>query len=411
MVYNYSMRVYFSGISGTGIGPLAELAKDAGYDVVGSDLARGAIASEIDKRDIDVFYGQQDGKFLQKKYDEAKIDWFVYTSALPADHPELLLAKKLGLKTSKRDEFLEYLIKEQGLKMIAVAGTHGKTTTTSMLIWAMRQLNIPVSYAVGTTLGWAPSALFDRAAKYFVYEADEYDRNFLAYHPYIAAITAVDYDHPDIYPTIDDYQAAFRQFENQSKNVVKNTTVDSRITLVGELRRADASVVLEVLKNIYIGDEDNIIQALNQFPGAGRRFERIFDDVYSDYGHHPAEIRATVEMAAELKKRDNYSGLAVIYQPHQNVRQHEVYKEYHDAFLGADKIFWLPTYLVREDPNLEILTPEFLIKTLDNKNVAEVAETNDEFGAKIRQLRADGWLIVLMTAGPADTWLRGVFVV
>ena len=79
--------------------------------------------------------------------------------------------------------------------------------------------------------------------------------------------------------------------------------------------------------------------------------------------------------------------------------------------MGADKIFWLPTYLVREDPNLEILTPEFLIKTLDNKNVAEVAETNDEFGAKIRQLRADGWLIVLMTAGPADTWLRGVFVV
>ena len=152
MVYNCSMRVYFSGISGTGIGPLAELAKDAGYDVIGSDLARGAIASEIDKRDIDVFYGQQDGKFLQKKYDEAEIDWFVYTSALPADHPELLLAKKLGLKISKRDEFLEHLVKEQGLKMIAVAGTHGKTTTTSMASHVLLKAGYDPTISVGGIL-------------------------------------------------------------------------------------------------------------------------------------------------------------------------------------------------------------------------------------------------------------------
>ncbi len=403
------MRVYFSGISGTGIGPLAELANDAGYDVTGSDLMRGAIADEIDGRGIEVFYGKQDGLFLQKKHEEAPIDWFVYTSALPSNHPELLLAQKLGIKCSKRDEFLATFVEKQNLKMIAVAGTHGKTTTTAMLIWAMRQLGIPISYAVGTTLGWAPGAHYSSDAQFFIYEADEYDRNFLAYHPYIAAITSVDYDHPDIYPTVEDYRSAFAQFESQSTNVVKNTTIDERINLVGELRRKDASCALQVIKTIYPDDDQKVIDAINKFPGAGRRFEAIAKGVYSDYGHHPAEIKATVKMATELKQRDGYKGLAIIYQPHQNVRQHEVYKDYHDAFLGADKIFWLPTYLTRENPNLEILSPEFLINTLDNKEIGEAAATDDVLAEKIRQLQADGWLIVLMTAGPADTWLRSVF--
>ena len=403
------MRVYFSGISGTGIGPLAELAKDAGYDVVGSDLIRGAIADEIDARGIDAFYGQQNGTFLREKQNEAPIDWFVYTSALPKDHPELLLAQELGIKTSKRDEFLADFVEKMGLKMIAVAGTHGKTTTTAMLIWTMQKLGMPISFAVGTTLGWAPGAYYTSDAQYFIYEADEYDRNFLAYHPYLSVITEIDYDHPDIYPTREDYEAAFRQFESQSENVVNITTVDPRITLVGELRRKDASYVLAALKQICDIDEQTIINIINEFPGAGRRFENIVGGVYSDYGHHPAEIKATVEMAAELKKIGGYNGLVVIYQPHQNVRQHEVFNEYHDAFIGADKLYWLPTYLTREDPNLEILTPEFFIEKLDNKDIAESANPDDELAEKIRQLQADGWLIVLMTAGPADGWLRGVF--
>ena len=403
------MRVYFSGISGTGIGPLSELAKDAGYDVLGSDLARGAIADEIEERNIEAFYGQQDGSFLRNKHNEAPIDWFVYTSALPKDHPELLLAQELGIKTSKRDEFLADFVEKQNLKMIAIAGTHGKTTTTAMLIWTMKKLNLPISYAVGTTLGWAPGAYYSPDAKYFIYEADEYDRNFLAYHPFLSVITEIDYDHPDIYPTREDYQAAFKQFESQSENVVNITTVDPRITLVGELRRKDASYVLAAIKQICDIDEQTIINIINEFPGAGRRFENILNGVYSDYGHHPAELKATVEMATELKKIGGYNGLAVIYQPHQNVRQHKIFREYHDVFVGADKIYWLPTYLTRENPDLEILEPEFFIEKLDNKEVAEAAKPDDELAEKIRQLQADGWLIVLMTAGPADGWLRGVF--
>ena len=402
------MRIYFSGISGTGIGPLAELAKDAGEDVMGSDLAPGAISPELGKRQIEVYYGEQNGDFLRQKHSEAAIDWFVYTSALPENHPELLLAQELGIRCSKRDEFLANFVRQRQLKMIAVAGTHGKTTTVAMLIWAMQQLGYAVNYAVGTTLGWAPSAHYAPEAEYFVYEADEYDRNFLAYYPDLAVITSVDYDHPDIYPTAENYQAAFRQFESQSKDVVKNTTLDERITLVGELRRQDGSQVLEVLRKLG-ADEEAAIDAINRFPGAGRRFEEICPGVYSDYGHHPAEIRATVAMAAELKQRDSYAGLAVIYEPHQNTRQHEVYAEYRDAFVGADKVFWLPTYLTREKPALEVLPPKFFIEKLENRTAAEAVATDEAFAQKLHQLRAEGWLIVLMTAGPADGWLRRVF--
>lgn len=409
------MKVYFSGISGTGIGPLAELAFDAGYEVCGSDLHRGAIADEIDERGISTFYGEQNGEFLRQKQAEGAIDWFVYTSALPADHAELRAAQELGIHTSKRDEFIAKFIENKGLKMIAVAGTHGKTTTTALLIYAFIKLGIPVSYLIGTTLGWSRGGNYSTEAKYFIYEADEYDRNFLAYHPYIAAITCVDYDHPDIYPTVGDYQGAFAQFESQSQYVVKNTTTDERFTLVGELRRRDASIALAVLQNLRENDEninfsdEEIITVLNDFPGAGRRFERIADGIYSDYGHHPNEIKASVEMAKELRDRDEFTGLAIIYQPHQNTRQHKVREGYADAFLGADKVFWLPTFLTREDPNLEILTPENLISNMHNSDIAEPAELNEALATKISALHKQGWLILLLTAGPADKWLRDNF--
>ena len=409
------MKVYFSGISGTGIGPLAELAQDAGCEICGSDLQRGAIADEIDRRGVAVSYGNQDGSFLQQKVNEGGIDWFVYTSALPVDHAELVLAKKLGLKVSKRDEFLAELVRQKQLKMVAVAGTHGKTTTTAMLIWTMQRLKVPASYLIGTTLTWGNGGNYDPNSQYFIYEADEYDRNFLAYSPYLAVITCVDYDHPDIYKTPEDYRAAFEEFKSHSQYVVEAGVLDSRLNLIGELRRKDANLAFSALKTLRENDaaltfsDEEIIAALNQFPGAGRRFEQLTTGVFSDYGHHPNEIKATVEMAKELKERDGFAGVAIVYQPHQNVRQHMVRAGYKDAFIGADKIFWLPTYLTREDPNLAILTPEELISGLENRENAESAKLDDELATKLRDLRAKNWLIVLVTAGPADTWFRTVF--
>ncbi len=177
------MNIFISGISGTGMGPLALMAKDAGLNVFGSDLNEGAITEELREKKINFKVGEQDGEYLKSLIDGEGVDWFVYTSALPKDHPELAMAEKYGIKTSKRDEFIAFLIERLDLKMVAVAGTHGKTTTTSMIVWLCQKLKIPISYLVGTNLGFAKSGKYQKETKFFVYEADEYDRNFLHFHP------------------------------------------------------------------------------------------------------------------------------------------------------------------------------------------------------------------------------------
>ena len=417
------MKVYISGIAGTGMGPLALMAKAAGFEVCGSDLAEGAIYNELVEAGIEVGIGPQDGEFLREKLADG-IDWFVHTSALPEDHAELTVAREAGIKCTKRDDFTAFLVEKLGLKMIAVAGTHGKTTTTSMIIWSGLKLGLPVSYIVGTTLGFAPSGAYHEGDKYFIYEADEYDRNFLKYHPWLAVIPAVSYDHPDIYPTREDYKAAFEQFKLQSEHVLEavgdeikldSEGIDtvfgpSEFKLAGLVRRKDAVLAAEAVKMMDEELQDNvIIQTLNGFPGVGRRFERLRDGLYSDYAHHPEEIAATVEIARDECRLRNKKGVVIIYQPHQNVRQHEVRDGYRDAFAGADRIMWLPTYLTREDPKLEVIKPEEFIAGLSNKEIAEKAELNDALADTIQNYLKDGYLVTLMTAGPADEWLRARF--
>ncbi|MBR3132069.1 hypothetical protein IKG33_01510 [Candidatus Saccharibacteria bacterium] len=426
------MNIYISGISGTGMGPLALMAKDAGFRVFGSDLSEGAIYPELLKKGIEVKIGEQDGEFLAEKMKEG-VDWFIYTSALPEDHPELKIAKEAGIKCTKRDDFTAFLVEKLNLKMVAVAGTHGKTTTTAMIIWASLKLQLPVAYIVGTTLGFAPSGSYRKGDRFFIYEADEYDRNFLKYHPWIAVIPAVSYDHPDIYPTREDYEKAFSQFRDQSEMVVEATgdgikwadgeyalykTEDFK--LAGEARRIDAGLAANAVMRIFDDEMKEegfdtlftpltMIDIMNKFPGIGRRFERITDGVYSDYAHHPEEIMATMEIAQEEAKMNGKKGVVVLYQPHQNTRQHEVKDEYHSAFLGAEKIFWLPTYLTRENPELKVIEPEEFIEGLENREVAEEVELNDELSRKLKEYVKDDYLVILMTAGPADEWFRKVF--
>lgn len=400
------------------MGPLALMAKQAGLEVAGSDLAEGAILPELEAAGIEVEIGAQDGVALRKFAETGGETWLVRTSALPEDAAEMEVARELGLRISKRDELIAYLVEELGLKMVAVAGTHGKTTTTGMIIWGCVQLGIPAAYLVGTTLGFAAAGSFNPGDKYFIYEADEYDRNFLHYHPWLSVITYVSYDHPDIYPTEKDYQNAFSEFEKQSGEVIKSVAEEPKITLPGRLRREDATMAYLALKRLRddarglqgdSGPSDNaILEALNAFPGVFRRFERVTEGVYSDYAHHPEEVEATIEMAREEAELGGFTGVVVVYEPHQNTRQHQIHHGYKTAFSEADKVFWLPTYLTREDQSLKILTPGDFVAELTGVD-AEVAEADAELAEKLKKLREQGYLIVLMTAGPADGWLRKVF--
>ncbi len=419
------------------MGPLALMAVKAGLEVSGSDLHEGAVYQELIDAGVDVKIGEQDGEFLKSKIKDG-VEWFVHTSALPDDAPELLIAREAGIRISKRDNLTEFLVQKLGLKMVAVAGTHGKTTTTSMIIWAAIKLGLPVAYVVGTTLGFAPSGSYKDGDKYFIYEADEYDRNFLKFHPWVSVITSVSYDHPDIYKTPEDYKEAFEQFKSQSERIFEFTDggideIDKKgaygdeklpssispedFKLAGEARREDAALAEEaVFAMVFDNAEDEfyyfengrekVTGILNDFPGVGRRFEKLTDGVYTDYAHHPEEIKATMDVALDEMDMRGKKGVVVVYQPHQNTRQHEVQDLYYDAFIGAEKVFWLPTYLTREDESLPILEPVDFINQLNNAEVAEPAELNDALWEQIKKYRDDGYLVILMTAGPADEWLR-----
>jgi len=410
------MNIYFSGLGGVGIGPLVEIARDAGHTIMGSDINDSLVTKELRGQGVAVNIGQ-DGTFLRATHDETPIDWFVYTSALPDDHAELLLARELGVRVSKRDEFLAYIIQEKDLKLIAIAGTHGKTTTTGMMVWSMLELGIPVSYSVGSTLSFGPSGKYDPKSEYFVYECDEYDRNFLNFTPYLSLITSIDYDHPDTYPTENEYTEAFRQFVGQSKHSIlwrgdaeyiseagDNAWILDQtfsLPLAGEHNRRNATLVAKAAEYLSLAKDDDIINALGTFPGTDRRFERIGDNLYSDYGHHPKEIAATLQLARELSDH-----VVLVYQPHQNRRQTRIQKDYIDQFELADQTYWLPTYLSREDPDEPILTPEDLIANLTNKDSVHITEFSDELWDTIQKARSEGKLVLCMGAGTIDGWVR-----
>ncbi len=412
------MNIYFSGLGGVAIGPLAEIAHDAGYSVQGSDLTENLVTRELQKRGIVVAIDQS-GAFLQACHDERPIDWFVHTAALRDDHPELQLAKKLGIKISKRDELIAQIITEKNLKLLAVAGTHGKTSSTAMIVWTLKQLGVPVSYSIGTTLSWGPSGKFDPSSEYFVYECDEFDRNFLHFYPELAIITSIEYDHPDTYPTEEDYASAFRQFIHQSKaSILWQHDADYTktreasawclqddeirdLTLAGAHNRRNTTLVLKALERLGIGESLDNQRALESFPGTMRRFEELATNLYTDYGHTPAEIAATLQMASELSDE-----VVLVYEPHQNIRQHEIHDQYTDVvFKDADQVYWLPTYLSRENPNLAILTPEQLTKNLDQTRI-HLADLNDELWSTIQQARDENKLVLCMGAGSIDGWVR-----
>lgn len=413
------MNIYFSGLGGVGIGPLTQIARDAGETVMGSDLSESLVTNELRSQGVKLTIGQ-DGGFLKACHDETPLDWFVHTAALPADHPELLLAKQLGIRTAKRDEFLAEFLKAHDLKLIAISGTHGKTTTTGMAVWAFKQLGIPVSYSIGSTVSFGQSGAFDPASEFFVYECDEYDRNFLHFDPAVSLLPSVDYDHPDTYPTEAEYQAAFRQYVDQSELTITWQSVidfikpnansdiwalqDKEVlplNLAGEHNRRNATLVIKALERLEIGEPTARTEALESFPGTDRRFEKLAPHVYSDYGHHPEEIAATLQLARELSDH-----VVLVYQPHQNWRQHFVRDQYVDQFESAETVYWLPTYLTRENNDQPVLTPQELTRNVTNQHALHFAELNDDLWNEIQVHIDAGHLVLFMGAGTIDGWVR-----
>jgi UDP-N-acetylmuramate--alanine ligase len=421
------MHIYFSGIGGVGLGPLAELARDAGYEVSGSDTSASLMTDQLQASGVTISF-EQSTEAITRLHQSAPIDWLVHTAAIDDHHPEIVFAKKHAIKVSKRDELLAHIITEKKLSLIAVSGTHGKTTTSGMMVWALQQATIPVSYSIGSQISFGPSGAYDPASQYFVYECDEFDRNFLYFSPTYSLITSYDYDHPDTYPTPQLYQEAFQQFINQSESTIaheddvstmygstdppphiqpirESEEFMSQCTLAGHHNRRNAQLVYILMKKIApeLSDE-HIIDIVNKFPGTKRRFEKLADNIYSDYAHHPVEIEATIQLAREINPR-----VAVVYQPHQNIRQQHLKDQYQTCFKDASQVYWLPTYLSRESADeTHILSPRDLTAFITHPLVI-LSELDEKLFDAIESLRAQNILVICMGAGSIDEWVRQRF--
>lgn len=432
------MHVFFSGIGGTGIGPLALLAHQAGFNVSGSDKQDSQYVAYLRKQGVtDISIGQS-RETIAAVHAQNPIDWFVYTSALPLenpDAPELKFCQEQHIKMSKRDEFINLILEEKSLKLIAIAGTHGKTTTTAMTIWLLKQLGIPVSYSVGAKMSFGDMGHYEPGSEYFVYEADEFDRNFLSFNPYLSLITGIDWDHPDIYPTRESYNAAFVKFLEQTDHAVlwqadvqrlglnptasasqlvldeTEPAINSDLHLPGLVNRLNAWEVAHAVQIITDKPLDELLGHLDTFPGVARRFEQIVPGLYTDYAHTPPKIQGALQLAHETAGEN----VVVVYEGLHNTRQHFIKEDLKHLFDSAKQLYIVPSYLAREDKSLELLTSEDLKGLLDHETQtrSEAAELNDALETNIRRHLKAGDLVLCLTAGGGhslDEWLRKTFV-
>lgn len=429
------MHIYFSGIGGAGIGPLAQIALEAGYDVSGSDKQDSQYIRYLKEHGIKDIHIGQTGETIAALHDKNPIDWFVYTSALPLENPnapELAFCREQNIKMSKRDELLNQILSDQDLEMIAVAGTHGKTTTTAMTVWLFKQLREPASYLLPAKTDFADMGEFDRSSRYFVYEADEFDRNFLAFKPVISLITGVSWDHHEIFPTREDYQDAFREFIEQSVHVFmwqedadylnlagdgELSVLDSgdettnSINLAGKYNRLDAWLAIQAVHRATKQPVEKLVVLMNGFPGLSRRMERIAPNLYSDYAHTPEKIRGAMSVATEMAAETGQK-VVVVYEPLTDRRQHYMIDEYRDCFNGASKLYWIPSYLAREDPSQRVIPPAELISHLADPSIAEAMERDVKLRRAIQKHLDAGDMVVCMAGGGGgslDDWLRQEF--
>lgn len=429
------MHIYVSGIGGAGVGPLALVAKQAGYQVSGSDKQMSDYIEYLHAQGIVDIHIGQNKEDIASLHQRKPIDWIVYSSAVPIEnpnHPEIVFARENGIRATKRDEFITQFLQDKNLKMIAIAGTHGKTTTTAMTIWLLQNLEVPISYLLPAKTSFAQMGAYNPGSEYFVYEADEFDRNFLSYSPALSLITGVDWDHPDIYPTREEYNQAFVDFLNQSATAVlwqsdakrlgiqpsekytfideDNPLINEKITLAGIVNRQNAWQIAVAIHGLFGKSLDPLYELLNQFPGVSRRFEQIVPGLFTDYAHTPPKIRGALQLGHEISG----DKLVVVYEGLHNTRQHFIRNELSRLFEGIKGLYIVPSYLAREDESLKLLSPDD-IRALMSPEVQEYtvpSQLNDSLRHSIQSHLDNGDTILCLSAGGGgslDEWLRKNF--
>jgi UDP-N-acetylmuramate--alanine ligase len=295
-----------------------------------------------------------------------------------------------------------------------------------MTIWLLQQLGIPLSYSVGAKLSFGDMGHYEPTSEYFVYEADEYDRNFLAFSPYYALITGITWDHQDIFETEDAYREAFKTFLSQTNvasvweedtgkiqgvqidelQVLRDDTALQSFTLLGHVNRRNAWQAVQAVHTLTNANVTTLIDHMNRFPGVSRRFEALAPNLYTDYAHTFEKIQGAIGVALETNQN-----VVVVYEGLHNRRQHFMLQQdqFTHLFDGVKSLYWVPSYLAREDPNQELLTPEKLIGLTQLASLAIPMQLNDALWDAIKTQLANGDLVLCISAGGGgslDEWVR-----
>jgi UDP-N-acetylmuramate--alanine ligase len=443
-------HVHFIGIGGTGLSAIARVLLEKGYAVSGSDREASPLFNAVTEAGARTFLGHAAEQI-------AGADLVVRSSAVPDDNPEVTAARAQDIPVLKRSDFLAEVTEEQDV--IAVAGSHGKTTTTAMLIWILEEMGIDPSFIAGGVVSQLRRNAHFGSGPYFVIEADEYDNMFLGLAPKIAIVTNIEHDHPDCFPTEADYRQAFRAFlgkvqagglalicQDDPGARSLGAELDGPLSMLGYGTTAEADYRATEIDfaagwpvfRIHFGEEDlgqvrlnvpgrhNVlnaagalaavhqlgldlapaINALSAFTGAGRRFEVLGETggvtVIDDYGHHPAEIAATLQGA---RSRYPDSRIWAVWQPHTFSRTQSLESDFIEALNLADRAIVLKIYAAREaDPGY---SAQVIAEALP-AGKAEYADTFESAQALLLEALEPGDVLIVFSAGDATQVSRAV---
>lgn len=445
-----TQHVHFIGIGGSGMNGIAIILLGMGYKVSGSDLKPSAVTERLAELGATCYIGHS-GENL------GNAELVVASTAIPPDNEELVAAKLRGLPVVHRSEMLAWLMKRQ--KGIAIAGAHGKTTTTSMVALVLEKNDIQPTIVIGGELTEIGGNAKLGRGEYLVAEADESDGSFLKLDPFIEVITNIEDDHLDYYKTMENILAAFREFlakvpenglavvclddprlrellddfnrpyetyalENpEADYMFKSIRLNGNVTAgdvyyqgayIGTLRlkvhgRHNLSNALAVVAaGRFIGlDFDAIASVLENFTGAGRRFQLTGEvngiRVIDDYAHHPTEIKATLKAAVQVK-----TGRVVsVFQPHRYSRTAILGERFGEAFADADIIIISDLYSAGEHP-IEGISAETIISAIerhDGREVIYLPTKTDIVNFLVPTVRPGD---MVLTMGAGDIWNAGV---
>lgn len=447
---NNYVKIHFVGIGGIGMSGIAEVLLASGYQVSGSDVGDSPNVKKLKSLGAEIYIGHNEENLN-------KVTVVVYSSAVNDTNPEVARAKREGIPVIRRAEMLAELMRlKYGL---AVAGTHGKTTTTSFLATILQECDLDPTYIIGGIVKNLKGHAKVGKGDFLVAEADESDGSFLLLNPVMSVITNIDNDHMDHYGTEENLFKAFVEFANRIPFygvVALNGHDEKLMQLKTEMKRPAVTFGIDIpadftARNVEYGHFETsfdlyykgeltarfeinlpgrhnvlnclgatvlafqlglkfkeIAAAAKKLEGVGRRFQLLFKEnsfeVVDDYGHHPTEIASTLKIVKDT--RPDYKKI-VIFEPHRFTRTRDCWDQFLHCFNDADELYLLPIYAASEQP-IDGITTDRLVEDINrlHPQFAKKIESIDNLGSVIESYKHDKTIVVTLGAGSIGKMAR-----